>query len=104
MTAHENGILIPGAAPWGGTPRMDAWPEPPAWMGDALCAQTDPEIFFPDKGGSTRAGKRVCGVCPVRDECLEYAITADVRVGLWGGLSAGERLRLVRERRKDTAA
>ena len=39
-----------------------------AWQAEALCAQTDPEAFFPEKGGSTRDAKRVCGVCPVRDE------------------------------------
>ena len=37
-----------------------------AWQAEALCAQTDPEAFFPEKGGSTRDAKRVCGVCPVR--------------------------------------
>ena len=61
---------------------------------EALCAQTDPEAFFPEKGGSTRDAKRVCGVCPVREECLQYAMDNDERFGIWGGLSERERRRL----------
>ena len=68
----------------------------PSWAPslDALCAQTDPEAFFPEKGGSTRDAKRVCGACNVRSECLEYALTNDERFGIWGGLSERERRRL----------
>ena len=44
------------------------------WQDQALCAQTDPEAFFPEKGGSTREAKRICKACAVRDECLEYAL------------------------------
>jgi WhiB family transcriptional regulator, redox-sensing transcriptional regulator len=65
-----------------------------AWQERALCAQTDPEAFFPEKGGSTREAKRVCLSCDVRDECLEYALANDERFGIWGGLSERERRRL----------
>ena len=65
----------------------------PAWYADALCAQTDPEAFFPEKGGSTREAKRVCQSCDVRAECLEYALAHDERFGIWGGLSERERRR-----------
>lgn len=65
-----------------------------AWQADALCAQTDPEAFFPEKGGSTRDAKRVCGACNVRSECLEYALANDERFGIWGGMSERERRRL----------
>jgi len=61
------------------------------WQERALCAQTDPEAFFPEKGGSTREAKRVCLTCEVRDECLEYALSNDERFGIWGGLSERER-------------
>ena len=44
------------------------------WQERALCAQTDPEAFFPEKGGSTREAKRICQGCEVRSECLEYAL------------------------------
>ena len=64
------------------------------WQSDALCAQTDPEAFFPEKGGSTRDAKKVCGACMVRSECLEYALENDERFGIWGGLSERERRRL----------
>ena len=64
---------------------------PLAWQADALCSQTDPEAFFPEKGGSTRDAKRICTQCTVRDECLEFALDNDERFGIWGGLSERER-------------
>ncbi|WP_094770392.1 WhiB family transcriptional regulator [Microbacterium gorillae] len=67
-----------------------------AWQADALCAQTDPEAFFPEKGGSTRDAKRICGTCDVRGECLQYALQNDERFGIWGGLSERERRKLKR--------
>lgn len=66
------------------------------WQERALCAQTDPEAFFPEKGGSTREAKRICMGCEVRDDCLEYALAHDERFGIWGGLSERERRRLKR--------
>ena len=72
-------------------------PEDPGWQELALCAQTDPEAFFPEKGGSTREAKRVCQSCEVRQECLEYALGNDERFGIWGGLSERERRRLKRQ-------
>jgi WhiB family redox-sensing transcriptional regulator len=64
------------------------------WQERALCAQTDPEAFFPEKGGSTREAKKVCLSCDVRGECLEYALFNDERFGIWGGLSERERRKL----------
>jgi WhiB family redox-sensing transcriptional regulator len=49
---------------------------PLAWQSDSLCAQTDPEAFFPEKGGSTRDAKKICSSCEVRSHCLEYALAA----------------------------
>ncbi|MEU4607611.1 WhiB family transcriptional regulator [Kribbella sp. NPDC023972] len=60
----------------------------------AICAQTDPEAFFPVMGGSTRDAKKICLGCDVRGECLEYALTNDERFGVWGGLSERERRKL----------
>ncbi|HKS44741.1 MAG TPA: WhiB family transcriptional regulator [Amycolatopsis sp.] len=68
--------------------------EPPEWQDRALCAQTDPEAFFPEKGGSTREAKRICQGCEVKAECLEYALAHDERFGIWGGLSERERRKL----------
>ena len=62
-----------------------------AWQSRALCAQTDPEEFFPEKGMSPRGAKQVCAACPVRKECLTYALENDERFGIWGGMSARER-------------
>ena len=66
------------------------------WQERALCAQTDPEAFFPEKGGSTREAKKICTGCEVKAECLEYALANDERFGIWGGLSERERRRLRR--------
>ncbi|GAB3048193.1 WhiB family transcriptional regulator [Sediminivirga luteola] len=64
------------------------------WQDEALCAQTDPEAFFPEKGGSTREAKQVCNSCEVKAQCLEYALANDERFGIWGGLSERERRKL----------
>ena len=69
----------------------------PGWTVWALCAETDPEIFYPEKGGSTYAAKMICRGCVVRAECLEYALEHGERFGIWGGLSEQERRRLRRE-------
>ena len=71
---------------------------PLSWQTDALCAQTDPEAFFPEKGGSTRDAKKICTTCEVKAQCLEYALQNDERFGIWGGLSERERRRLRRAR------
>ncbi|MEO9139913.1 MAG: WhiB family transcriptional regulator [Jatrophihabitans sp.] len=71
-------------------------PEEAGWQERSLCAQTDPEAFFPEKGGSTREAKKICTGCEVRSECLEYALQNDERFGIWGGLSERERRRLKR--------
>lgn len=67
-----------------------------SWQERALCAQTDPEAFFPEKGGSTKEAKKVCTGCEVRSKCLEYALQHDERFGIWGGMSERERRRLKR--------
>lgn len=71
-------------------------PDEASWQERSLCAQTDPEAFFPEKGGSTREAKKICTGCEVRSECLEYALAHDERFGIWGGLSERERRRLKR--------
>lgn len=76
-------------------PRFIRTDEP--WMADALCAQTDPEAFFPEKGGSVAAAKATCGRCEVREQCLEYALRTRPKFGVWGGLTERE---LRRERRR----
>jgi WhiB family redox-sensing transcriptional regulator len=65
-------------------------------MTGGVCAQVDPELWFPEKGGSTRAAKALCARCPVRPECLAYALTHDERFGIWGGTSERDRRRMKR--------
>ena len=67
-----------------------------SWMVQGLCAETDPEAFFPDRGEPTRAAKRVCRTCDVWAECLEYALAHNEQFGVWGGYSAQERRRISR--------
>lgn len=69
-------------------------PEPPKWQESALCAQSDPEAWFPEKGGSVKEAKRICGLCPVREECLQFALDNNERFGVYGGLSERERRKL----------
>lgn len=61
-----------------------------AWMSWAVCQEVDPEAFFPEKGGSPRDAKRICAGCPVRGECLDYALEHGL-IGVWGGTTETER-------------
>jgi WhiB family transcriptional regulator, redox-sensing transcriptional regulator len=117
--SYEHLVGAIGSAAIGNTPHTNMIPEPPVsarphlslvadsfepepeteenqWQDRALCAQTDPEAFFPEKGGSTREAKRICLGCEVKDQCLDYALAHDERFGIWGGLSERERRRLKR--------
>lgn len=76
----------------------------PEWMERGLCAQTDPEAFFPDTGGSVRAAKQICAACDVRAECLAYALEHDVRAGVWGGQSEFDRRKARAAARKERGA
>ena len=72
-----------------------------AWQDRALCAEVGTELFFPPPGVSTAAAKRVCMLCGVRAECLEYALRTDeagYEHGIWAGLSPQERRALARQR------
>ena len=69
---------------------------PPAWTTDALCAQVDPDLFYPETGAPNRDAKQVCAGCNVRAECLAYALANRERFGVWGGTTERERRRLRR--------
>jgi len=68
------------------------------WQDRANCLGVDPDLFFPERGASTREAKSVCAGCEVRLECLEYALANGEKFGIWGGLSERERRRLRRQR------
>lgn len=80
--------------------RYDFKPEPnhDRWQDRALCAETDPECFFPEKGGSTKAAKAICEVCPVKQLCLADSLVNESRFGVLGGLSERERRKLIKDR------
>ena len=86
------------------TTRLATTPASPLndWGPDGLCRQADSEIFFPEGVGgavtkAVREAKRVCGRCPVREECLAWAVRTGQGYGVWGGLSRNERKALVRD-------
>lgn len=64
---------------------------PGKWADQALCAQTDPDAFFPEKGASARVAKQVCAACPVAAECLDHALATRERFGIWGGVTERNR-------------
>lgn len=70
---------------------LDLTPQP--WMLSGLCGQSDPDAWFPDKGGNVWAAKRICARCPVLAECLAYAVEHH-ELGVWGGTSERERRKL----------
>lgn len=72
--------------------------EVPTWQRSANCLGVDPDLFFPERGGSTREAKEVCRGCIVREDCLQYALDNSEKFGIWGGLSERERRRLRRRR------
>jgi WhiB family redox-sensing transcriptional regulator len=101
LSDHQSTTPAPAAAARGTAGVLDAGfglldADEQGWQERALCAETDPEAFFPEKGGSTREAKKICTGCEVRAECLEYALGNDERFGIWGGLSERERRRLRR--------
>ena len=70
------------------------------WMAIAKCRGIDPAEFFPSDGSGVDRAQKVCNGCPVRDECLEYALSARIEHGVWGGASERERRRILRRRRQ----
>jgi WhiB family transcriptional regulator, redox-sensing transcriptional regulator len=78
--------------------------QPVAWQAEAVCAELPEDeadaLFFPRRGESTKAARALCSGCPVRADCLEYAIANREQFGIWGGTSERERRKL----RRTTAA
>lgn len=66
------------------------------WRQDALCRNIDPDVFFPPLGGSSREAKRICAMCSVKAECLEFVLELEskdshLQSGIYAGLSSKER-------------
>jgi WhiB family redox-sensing transcriptional regulator len=75
-----------------------------SWQAQANCMGVDPDLFFPERGASTREAKEVCRGCVVREDCLEYALGSGEKFGIWGGMSERERRRLRRARAMERRA
>ena len=73
-------------------------PEDNTWQDYAICLGVDHDLFFPERGASTREAKEVCRGCIVRAQCLEYALVHSEKFGIWGGMSERERRRIRRQR------
>jgi WhiB family redox-sensing transcriptional regulator len=72
---------------------------PLPWFEQAACATCDPDAWYPAKGAAVKEAKRICNhCCPVRSQCLEYALATNQAHGIWGGLSVNQRRVLARQR------
>lgn len=71
-----------------------------SWRQHGACRGIDPDVFYPASDEEAEPAKAVCAVCPVREACLDYALTNRERDGVWGGATERERRRLIRQRRK----
>lgn len=69
-----------------------------AWQDYANCRGADADLFFPERGASTRKAKAICAECEVKAECLDYAIDIGEKFGIWGGMSERERRKVRRDR------
>jgi len=78
---------------------VEETPDEYAWMFHARCRGINPAEFFPSDGTGVETAQRVCAACPVRPECLEYALLNRIEHGVWGGASERERRRILRRRR-----
>ena len=75
----------------------------PSWFAHAACAGADIETFFPSRGEDCRDARLICDGCPVREACLDFALTTGQAFGVWGGLTEHQRRRARQERRVSTA-
>lgn len=101
MTRRESRVTIPDA-PAVYLPGLPEGLELPH-LPQALCAEVDPELWFPEPGEPSDDAKEICSRCPERKPCLSWALAANERYGVWGGLTTHERDRLVRRRRRRAA-
>jgi WhiB family transcriptional regulator, redox-sensing transcriptional regulator len=95
----------------GGTANGGTLTIPGRWAERALCAGADPDAWFPDRSRrqSLTLAKRICGHCPVRAECLDYALSgadtwAGISNGIWGGTTPRDRAQIRRRQRRAVAA
>jgi len=73
------------------------------WQDRGACRGSSQDHWFPAEHESNKEAKKICNGCPVRNECLEHALTHHERYGIWGGTTTRERERIRRQRKLDTA-
>jgi hypothetical protein len=71
-----------------------------SWMGDGLCSQTDPDIFFPESGQATHQAVKICNRCPVQAKCFEFAMENGESYGIWGGVPTRGRREMMKQQEK----
>lgn len=74
------------------------------WMREGHCRYSPSGAFFPSDGVGVDAARQVCAECPVKAQCLDYALDHRIEHGVWGGCSERERRRILKRRRQDAAA
>lgn len=101
MTAHD---AARNAAANIAYPDPDPDPEPPAWWRYAACRDSDPDLFFPPRSTTAKRleaqAKAICNACPVRNTCLEEALTNHEKHGIFGGTTPRERTRIMKARQR----
>ncbi|MDT0223500.1 WhiB family transcriptional regulator [Gordonia sp. AC31] len=68
------------------------------WHWNALCASVGGDFWHPEKGESAEPARLICNRCPVKDQCLQWALDNYEKDGIYGGVTAKERHRMVKER------
>ena len=71
-----------------------------SWRDKGACRGIDPNLFYPADDEAADEAKAICAVCSVRQACLEYALSAREKEGVWGGATERERRRIIRQRRR----
>jgi WhiB family transcriptional regulator, redox-sensing transcriptional regulator len=86
----SQGVLL--ARPAVAVTSVDGMSEVTDWRTRAACLRADPELFFPEwTGPAIDQAKQICGGCPVRARCLDWALSHRAAFGIWGGRTAAER-------------
>ncbi len=75
-----------------------------SWMKAGRCAEMSPSTFFPSDGVGVESARKICAECPVREQCLEYALANRIDHGVWGGTSERQRRRILRARKLGLAS
>jgi WhiB family redox-sensing transcriptional regulator len=88
---HNGGRHI---GPQGPTIRIPDLPPQDGWVRQAACAGHDPDHWYVPEQTTYRYARAICAVCPVKTDCLNWALRAGEYQGMWGGLSPQQRRQL----------